>query len=207
MAEFGEILSMDRMPVDAAGICRVGVSEVYRRYQGLANFDEPINVFIEKVFTMPTDAVSVPVIRGMADLLKASLAYLDASEGGYAGQEHLDGLKAVCARLTADLKGQDLYKVRPDGRVGMLNYAKGAGMLQSCAMLGWPITEVMPRTWMKVIKDGVPGGLKPKEQSFHVAKSLWPWMFDGKKPGDGVVEACLIAEYGRRTLMRNIKTA
>lgn len=202
MAESGEILSMDKMPVDATGICRIGVAEVYRKYQAFANFDEPINVFIEKVFTMPTDAVSQPVIRGMADLLKASQAYLEASDGGYAALDHIDALRAVSERLKKDLKGQDLYKVRPDGRVGMLNYAKGAGMLQMCAMLGWPVTEVMPRTWMKVIKDGVPGHLKPKDQSFHVAKSLWPWMFDGKKPGDGPVEACLIAEYGRRILSR-----
>jgi hypothetical protein len=202
MAEDGTIVSTDKMPVDADGICRVGVSELYRKYQGMVDFDEPVNVFIERIFTRPTDAISQPVIKGMAGLLNVAQAYLEASDGGYATIEHLDALRAVSARLVADLKGQDLNRIRPDGRVGMLNYAKGAGILQCCAMIGWPVTEVSPRTWMKVMKDGVPGALSPKEQSLYAAKALWPHLFDGKKPSDGLCEAVLISEYGRRTLMR-----
>lgn len=202
MAEDGRILSTDPMPVDDSGVCRVGVAELYRKYQLMVNFDEPVNVFIEKIFTKPTDAVSTPVLKGIADVFKAVNAYMDALEGGYAEEDHIVALRAVSARLKGDLRGQDLAKLRPDGRVGMLNYAKGAGILQCCAMLGWPISEVMPRTWAKVIKDGAPGALNSKEQSYYVAKNLWPDLFKDGKPAEGPLEACLIAEYGRRLLSR-----
>jgi hypothetical protein len=203
LSESGQILSIDAMPTNEVGVCAVGVAALYRKYLALADFDEPVNVFIEKIFTKPTDAISYSVIKTMGPLVKSVEAYLASIDGDFTAAEHLDALRACFEGLNANLKGQDLSKIRPDGRVGMLNYAKGAGILQMAAWLGWPITEVMPRTWMKVIKDGAPGHLKPKEQSFYVARSLWPAHMEDAT--DGQAEAALIAEYGRRTLSR--KTA
>lgn len=201
----GEICGIWGIPYVGSGIDASGVAKVYREIECIMEFDEVAMVFIERIFTKPSDGINMDDVNGLGRLKDAAGGYLDAVDGDFASQGHLDDLRAAYNVV----KGFDPSKIRLDGRVGNLNYAKGAGVLEMCAMLGWPITTVSPRTWMKVIKDGAPGNLMPKEQSVWCGKALWPQMFDkdhpftfipGRKtkPDDGRIEACLIAEYGRR---------
>jgi hypothetical protein len=207
MRNDGTIVGTWPIPYIGSGIDAAGVAEVYRSIEKLMDFDDAAYVYIERIFTKPSDGVSMEQLNSLAGLSKAVGEYIDACDGGFASQDHLDALKAGY-KLNI---GFDPSKVRLDGRVGNLNYAKGAGVLEMCALWGWPITTVSPRTWMKVIKDGVPGNLMPKEQSIWCAKALWPEMFakdhefsflPGRKtkPDDGMIEACLIAEFGRRKM-------
>lgn len=209
--EGGKVLSTDIMPTDKSGICPVGIAQIYSSYREMMEFDEPVNVFIEKIFTMPTDAVSQKDIDGHRKLRLVVEAYLDASEGGFCSEAHFEALKheyELCPKIEQG--------VRVDGRVGNLNYARGAGLLEMCAMWQWPITRVSPRTWGKVIKDGISKKLDSKAQSIEAAKALWPDMFRvggfyvsdrSKKPHDGLVEAALIAEYGKQKLAREKRPA
>lgn len=209
MSDQGRILSLDIMPVDKAGVCKVGIAQLYRKYRSMLEFDDEPRVFIERIFTRPGDAVSLDVIRALARTrdLAYELAY--EFEHGDVTQGILEGLKAQIALCGAF----DPNTARLDGRVGNLNYAKGAGLLEMCALWGWPIETISPRTWMSVMKNGAPTKLGPKDQSIFVAKQIWPGLFDktqalhfyasersNARLLDGLIEAALICEYGRRKL-------
>lgn len=62
---------------------------------------------------------------------------------------------------------------------------------------------VPPRAWTKMMHVGTAAG-EPKTRSLEAAKRVWPaetWLAPGtrqKKPHMGIVDAALIAEYGRR---------
>lgn len=84
----------------------------------------------------------------------------------------------------------------------MLNYGTGFGkILGWCEMLKLPYTLVAPVTWTKAMHKGCVGK-DGKAKSLQAAQRLFPGenMIVGrsKKPHDGVVDALLIAEYGRR---------
>jgi len=92
-----------------------------------------------------------------------------------------------------------------NGAVGMFKYGAGFGCLIGIlTTLGVPFTLVPPRTWTKVMHEGTSGN-KPKERSKQAVQRLFPMVdltLDGqfKKPHEGVIDALLIAEYGRRKL-------
>lgn len=66
-------------------------------------------------------------------------------------------------------------------------------------LLRWqPIT---PRQWQKVLLPGANGDTKPR--ALELARRLWPeeqWLATPrcKTPHDGMIDAALIAEFGRR---------
>lgn len=97
-------------------------------------------------------------------------------------------------------KAQSMPK---QGVTSMFNYGVGFGHL-----MGWidslmiPFTLVTPQAWMKVMHQGATGA-DAKAKSLQVAQRLFPEIdFRAtercKKPHMGLVDACLIAEYGRR---------
>ena len=68
-----------------------------------------------------------------------------------------------------------------------------------------PYTLITPASWSKEMHRGVEKSLEPKKRSIIAAKRLFPdtSLVNGdrsKKPHDGIVDALLIAEYGRRIL-------
>lgn len=84
------------------------------------------------------------------------------------------------------------------------NYGVHFGELLGCIQaLGIAHTLVPPRTWTKVMHAGCAAG-EPKERSLEAARRLFPSVNlvqpRCKKPHDGIVDALLIAEYGRRVL-------
>ena len=99
--------------------------------------------------------------------------------------------------------------MRKQGVTSMFNYGKISGLIEGIVIgLGYPYALVPPQTWQKVMFEGTPAKrgktkVKSKERAAIVATRLWPDM-DWRKseratnPHDGMVDAALIAEYGRR---------
>ncbi len=92
------------------------------------------------------------------------------------------------------------------GVSSMFNYGVGFGRLIGwIEAMGVPYTLVTSPQWMKVMHQGCDGKLTTKERSFQACARLFPGVNllatdRSKKPHDGMAEALLIAEYGRRTL-------
>ncbi len=90
-----------------------------------------------------------------------------------------------------------------NGAVGMFNYGQGYGeILGALSALGIPHITVPPRTWTKRMHEGIPRDLEPKARSLAAMCHLFPG-FDlkatprCKKHHEGMIDAMLIAEYGR----------
>lgn len=90
------------------------------------------------------------------------------------------------------------------GVTGAHKYGIGAGFTHGILFaLGIPYSLVAPVRWQKAIIHGAEGAT-PKARAWARAQQLWPnqhnWFL--KPRGgvhDGLVDAALIAEYGRRT--------
>lgn len=86
------------------------------------------------------------------------------------------------------------------------NYGRGFAALEIAITENkLPVTYVEPNKWTKEICEGIDTNLKPKARSLIAVKRLFPQFIEsmpkGVKSGklhDGVVDALLIAEYGRR---------
>jgi len=95
---------------------------------------------------------------------------------------------------------QQVYPAQ--GGVSNFSTGYGYGALQAlCVGLGVPYTIVRPQVWKRAL--GIVRG--DKEQSIIVAKRLFPGVSllptpRCRKESDGMAEALLIAEWGRRTL-------
>lgn len=95
-----------------------------------------------------------------------------------------------------------------NGAVSMFNYGQGFGeILGVLYALKVPFELVPPAKWSKVMLAGIPTSLEGKKRNALAATRLYPG-FDlrasvrCKKPHEGLVDALLIAEYGRRTNTR-----
>lgn len=207
MEDGGAIVRCDPMPLAGGKVAPEPIAELYREYEIEVAFEKP-HLVIEQLFTLPTDALPQKGLDCFRTLFSEAGQYLTACDGGYAQIESLDALRVAYKECSpfADAK------MRVDGRKGLLSYAKGAGYLFMPALWGWPITEVKPAIWARSIKEGVDRSLSTKDQSFKVARSLWPeemaqggrfWKSDRcKRPDEGMVEAALIAEWFRRKLAK-----
>lgn len=70
-----------------------------------------------------------------------------------------------------------------------------------------PYTLVKPRVWQKEMHAGTDPDLDPKQRSLISAERLYPTQNflaseRCKKPHDGMIDAVLIAEYGRRKFLK-----
>jgi crossover junction endodeoxyribonuclease RuvC len=87
------------------------------------------------------------------------------------------------------------------GVTSMFTFGLGFGLLRGiCVGLGLPYTLVRPQAWQKLMLAG-----QPKGSEYLVASRLWPGTDFRKSPRckiphEGLVDAALIAEWGRRTL-------
>lgn len=89
------------------------------------------------------------------------------------------------------------------GVVGMFNYGKSAGIIEGL-LISWMIEYdlVTPARWhAALVKRGARG--TTKQRAWAKAQELWPneynWFLSSRgKVLDGLVDAALIAEYGRR---------
>lgn len=93
------------------------------------------------------------------------------------------------------------------GGLSAFNYGRGFAALEIALQeLRMPYTLIEPRKWTKVMFQGIDSRLKPKEQALIAIdrlmpseKSKIPVTPRSKKLHEGVIDATLIAEYGRRT--------
>jgi hypothetical protein len=85
------------------------------------------------------------------------------------------------------------------GVVAMFSFGTGWGLVRGiCAGLGIPYELVRPQEWQGLLLKG-----QPKGSEYLVASRLWPnadWRASERAqvPHSGLVDAALIAEYGRR---------
>ncbi|MFH1022109.1 MAG: Holliday junction endonuclease [Planctomycetota bacterium] len=87
------------------------------------------------------------------------------------------------------------------GVVSMFSFGTGWGLVRGiCAGLSLPYELVRPQEWQKAMLEG-----QPKGSEYLVASRLWPnaeWRATerARNPHGGLVDAALIAEYGRRRI-------
>ena len=94
---------------------------------------------------------------------------------------------------------ENVHAMKGQGVSSMFNFGRNFGWLQGALMvMGIPFELVMPQKWKKVY-----GCTSDKNTSIQVAQRLFPNV-DLRKtpkckgPHDGICEALLMAEYGRR---------
>lgn len=98
---------------------------------------------------------------------------------------------------------EKVHAMPKQGVSSTFTFGKGYGKVIACVeTLRLPHSFVEPRVWTKEMHAGVKSG-NPKERSLIAATQLFPnTNFNGfppkKKPQDGLVDAILLAEYGRR---------
>lgn len=97
------------------------------------------------------------------------------------------------------------------GRIGSssnFSFGLGKGILIGLVSgLQIPFTLVNPKAWQKVAWEGVVRQSDTKKTSLLAAKRLFPKedflsTTRSTKPHDGIVDACLIAEYLRRSFIK-----
>lgn len=93
------------------------------------------------------------------------------------------------------------------GSTHAFNYGRGFAALEIAIKLrGLPVTYVHPSKWTRVIHEGTNAKFQPKDRSVVAFQRLFPKNWDlipksprSKKPHMGILEAWLLAEFGRRT--------
>lgn len=93
------------------------------------------------------------------------------------------------------------------GAKSAFNYGRGFAAIEiALGQAEIPVTYVEPAKWTKIMHQGTDARLKPKERSLVAARRLVPKMLKNVPIGrsgrvnEGVLDALLIAEYGRRSL-------
>lgn len=93
-----------------------------------------------------------------------------------------------------------------NGVCAMFSFGYCAGAIEAgVAAMGWRYNMVRPQGWQKVLHEGVDKSrFDAKQRSLIIAQRIFPketWIPPrGKKPHDGLIDAALLAEYGRRTM-------
>lgn len=92
------------------------------------------------------------------------------------------------------------------GVSSVYTYGHHNGFIEGCLQaLKIPYTLIKPQAWQKMMHAGADSKLELKERSIQVAQRLFPEVSllptaRCRKMSDGMAEALLIAEFGRRTL-------
>jgi len=95
---------------------------------------------------------------------------------------------------------------RGQGIVSTFNYARDFGIIIGILTAAKiPYTLVRPKIWQKEMFTGTFANSDPKVRALQVASRLWPHVSFLNSPRckvahDGMIDAALIAEYGRRLL-------
>ncbi len=89
------------------------------------------------------------------------------------------------------------------GSIAQYNRGVQRGFEWLLTALEMPFQLVAPRSWMKVMHAGAPG-VDTKQRSIITAQRLFPHVDLRRSPrcrkdDDGIAEALLLAEFGRRT--------
>lgn len=111
---------------------------------------------------------------------------------------------------------EDVHSIFGASAKSNFSFGKICGMLEGlCNAFGYRYIKVQPKVWQKAMHEGIPLITKPakkeggkptkdtKAMSLMAAKRLWPGEAFVKStrasnPHDGIVDALLMMEYGRR---------
>lgn len=117
----------------------------------------------------------------------------------------IDGVLAILRELKPDHVFIERITAFAMGAKASFTFGRGVAVLEmALKFTQTPFTLVEPAKWGKEMHEGIDGDLKPKAKSKKAISRLFPTLFpEGHKHHEGVVDAVLIAEYGRRKLGRN----
>jgi Holliday junction resolvasome RuvABC endonuclease subunit len=96
---------------------------------------------------------------------------------------------------------ESVHSMPKQGVASTFKFGKGYGtLLGICTALDFKLLEPTPQAWKKAMLVGTD---KSKNASIQVCENLFPTAIlvqpRCRKPHDGVAEAILLAEYGRKT--------
>ena len=128
-----------------------------------------------------------------------------------AGQLDVTRLVAIIQALrgtTAHAVVEKVHSMPKQGVASSFKFGRVVGVVEGIlAALYVPTTFVTPQMWQKVMHAGIERSLGPKERSQLAVDRLFPTLDlratpRCKKTHSGLVDALLIAEWGRRSLSR-----
>ena len=93
-----------------------------------------------------------------------------------------------------------VHAMPKQGVTSMFTFGKGyGGLLAIIEVRGFPVLNVLPRAWQKEMLPDCPKG-ETNEEAVRHAVELWPELGLPlkKKVNQGIADAALLAEYGRR---------
>jgi len=139
---------------------------------------------------------------------KGGVAFL-WDDGNYSSHPMPATRNQLCKLLRDEVQGakikavvESVHAMPGQGVTSMFKFGKGCGeILGILTALGAEIHEPTPQAWKKIVLAGTD---KSKDAAIQVAENLFPDIQlipkGCRKPHDGMAEALLMAEYGRRTL-------
>lgn len=159
------------------------------------------------------------IIIGVDPGLDGGVARIRAGAGGVSvapmptigtgkRQEYMPGLVTQLRQYGDEPVYVFIEKAQPypkQGVTSVFTYGRHYGIwIGICAALEIPLEEVRPRAWQKVMLGSRTGDTKAR--SVERAMRLFPRVSlmrtdRCRKPHDGMADALLIAEFGRRSLM------
>ncbi len=153
-------------------------------------------------------------ILGIDPGLGGGLAIISPSDGmmlepmpTIGNELNIPALNKIIADHARDIRLAVLEKVGAmpgQGVSSMFKFGRVYGVAEALLVAnGIPILDVRPQAWMKVMHEGVNSKLEPKQRSLLAFQRLFPFV-DARRtakcrnPDFGLVDAALMAEYGRR---------
>lgn len=120
---------------------------------------------------------------------------------------HLRGLEqqASLQKEAIDLVIIEAVSAMPgQGVTSMFSFGYCAGAIEAAvSSFRWPYQLIRPMAWQKDLHIGIPQKMEAKAKSLIAAQRLFPketFLATSRstKPHDGIIDAVLLAEYGRR---------
>jgi len=139
---------------------------------------------------------------GIANILDGELIFIQPMPPLKELHEFLQAMCSTNGYVFVE-KAQVFFK---DGKQGAFSYGQHFGeIIGILTAIKAKYILVPPKAWQKVMFVGSETDLKPKQRSLVISDRLFPKQNflasqRCKKPHMGMIEAALIAEYGRRTL-------
>lgn len=105
---------------------------------------------------------------------------------------------------------ENVHAMPKNGSIGNFKLGRCFGVIQGLLMVfGVPHTAIAPVKWMKEMHQGISKDLPTKQRSATAFRRIFPKInaLENKRcrvPHMGMIEAALIAEYGRRTLGKTL---
>lgn len=103
---------------------------------------------------------------------------------------------------------EKVHAMPKNGAVSMFSFGMGYGMILGLCLSLEALLEtwhVPPQKWQKFMYASMPNAkeLEPKARAMAKFYDTWPEMMEKNVTHDGIIDAILLCEYGRRSLALN----